>query len=78
MSTDPDDPAEGDAADMIDRGPDFDAVRVGRPAAGALADAGYSSLDDLPADLESLLDLHGVGPKAVRLLAEARHSRRQS
>ena len=55
-----------------DRGPEFDGVRVGRPAAGALVDAGYVRLADLPEDLTELLPLHGVGPKAVRLLQEAR------
>ncbi|GAB3242523.1 helix-hairpin-helix domain-containing protein [Mycolicibacterium hippocampi] len=54
-----------------DRGPVFDGVRVGRPATGALVDAGYRTLADLPADLEALLALHGVGPKAVRLLGQA-------
>lgn len=55
-----------------DRGPFFDGIRIGRPATGALVDAGYRTLADLPEDLDSLLDLHGVGPKAVRLLTEAR------
>lgn len=55
-----------------DRGPDFDGVRVGRAAAGALVDAGYAGLADLPEDLEELLSLHGVGPKAVGLLRAAR------
>ena len=55
-----------------DRGPEFDGVRVGRPATGALIDAGYAILADLPADLDELLALHGVGPKAVRLLRDAR------
>lgn len=55
-----------------DRGPDFAGIRVGRPATGALIDAGYSALSDLPADLDELTALHGVGPKAVRLLKEAR------
>ncbi len=55
-----------------DRGPAFDGVRIGRPATGALVDAGHETLADLPVDLGSLLGLHGVGPKAVRLLAEAR------
>jgi len=54
-----------------DRGPDFDGVRIGRPATGALIDAGYRTLSDLPSDLESLLALHGVGPSAVRRLREA-------
>lgn len=57
---------------MDDRGPDFDGVRIGRPATGALQDAGYRVLADLPDDLEDLLALHGVGPRAVRLLREAR------
>lgn len=55
-----------------DRGPDFDGIRIGRPATGALVDAGYRTLADLPPDLESLLALHGVGPSAVRRLREAR------
>ena len=55
-----------------DRGPTFDGVRIGRPATGALVDAGYRSQADLPEDLEELLALHGVGPRAVRLLDEAR------
>lgn len=56
----------------LDRGPVFAGVKVGRPAAGALIDAGYSSLSDLPEDLDPLTELHGVGPKAVQLLKEAR------
>lgn len=55
-----------------DRGPVFDGIRIGRPAAGALLDAGYRVLADLPDDLDSLLELHGVGPKAVQLLKQAR------
>lgn len=58
--------------DPEDRGPVFDGVRIGRPAAGALVDADYRCLGDLPTDLDALLTLHGVGPKAVRLLAQAR------
>lgn len=59
-----------------DRGPGFDGVRIGRPATGALIDAGYSQLADLPEDLASLRELHGVGPRAVRMLTQARESRR--
>ncbi|MCW2815417.1 MAG: hypothetical protein JWN84_2872 [Nocardioides sp.] len=55
-----------------DRGPVFDGVRIGRPATGALVDAGYRSLHDLPDDLAPLASLHGVGPAAIRLLAAAR------
>ena len=54
-----------------DRGPKFDGVHIGRPATGRLLDAGYRTLGDLPVDLDSLLELHGVGPKAVRILREA-------
>lgn len=56
-----------------DRGPVFDGVKIGRPATGALIDAGYRSLTDLPQRLDDLLALHGVGPRAIRLLDEARH-----
>lgn len=58
-----------------DRGPVFDGVRVGRPATGALIDAGFRSLADLPDDLSELLPLHGVGPRAVALLTEALNHR---
>ena len=56
---------------LPDRGASFDGVQIGRPATGALVDAGHVVLADLPADLGELLALHGVGPKAVRLLREA-------
>ena len=42
-----------------DRGQIFDGVKIGRPATGALVDAGYWSLSDLPEDLAELSDLHG-------------------
>lgn len=57
-----------------DAGPIFDGVKIGRPATGALLAAGYRELSDLPDDLDTLLPIHGVGPKAVRLLQEARGS----
>jgi hypothetical protein len=60
------------AEEIEDRGPEFDGVRIGRPATGALIDAGYEALADLPDDLDQLADLHGVGPKAIRLLKQAR------
>ena len=60
--------------DAIDRGAVFDGLKLGRPATGALIDAGYRTVADLPADLEGLLGLHGVGPRAVRLLERARAS----
>lgn len=52
----------------------FDGVRIGRPATGALIDAGYSTVADLPRDLSELLALHGVGPSAVGRLEAARGS----
>ncbi|HET9422141.1 MAG TPA: helix-hairpin-helix domain-containing protein [Nocardioides sp.] len=60
---------------MNDRGPEFDGVRIGRPATGALNDAGCRTLADLPRDLEELARLHGVGPRAIRLLQDARRDR---
>ncbi|OBF50568.1 hypothetical protein [Mycolicibacterium monacense] len=57
--------------DPADRGAVFDGIRIGRPATGALIDAGYRTRADLPANLEELLALHGVGPKAIELLRRA-------
>lgn len=56
-------------------------VRPGRrdrkASAGALADAGYTSLDQLAdVDHTGLKRLHGVGPKALRLLEEALTAKR--
>lgn len=49
-----------------------DLPRIGRPATAALTEAGLTTLEQVagrtPAEL---LALHGVGPKAVRLLDEA-------
>lgn len=61
-------------ADAVDRGPVFAGLNLGRPATGALIEAGYRTVADLPVDLDDLLALHGVGPKAVRLLRQARAS----
>ena len=61
----------------MDRGPDFDGVRLGRPAVGGLIDAGFARVEDLPDELDELARLHGVGPKAIRLLREAREARRR-
>lgn len=45
---------------------------IGRPATNALAAQGITSLAQVAGLTESeLLALHGVGPKAVRLLDEA-------
>ena len=57
---------------MDDRGPVYGGVRIGRPAAGAVVNAGYRQLVDLPGDLAELLALHGVGPSAVKRLEDAR------
>lgn len=55
----------GDRASDFPRG-------IGSPARNALALAGYTQLAQLTsARAEELLKLHGVGPKAVRLLGEA-------
>ncbi|GAB3572357.1 hypothetical protein GCM10027445_29540 [Amycolatopsis endophytica] len=44
---------------------------IGRPATRALASAGITTLDEIAALTEAeLLALHGVGPKAVRILRE--------
>jgi hypothetical protein len=45
--------------------------RVGAPARRAFDAAGYTTLEELlAADEADLLALHGVGPKAIRLLHE--------
>jgi predicted flap endonuclease-1-like 5' DNA nuclease len=53
-------------------GPETDFPRqIGRPATGALAVAGYTRLEQLTQVTEAeLLKLHGVGPKAIRILRE--------
>ncbi len=44
---------------------------IGGPATGALAGVGIESLEQLTAlTEEELLGIHGVGPKAVRILRE--------
>jgi hypothetical protein len=58
----------------MDGGPKFDGVRIGRPAVRGLIDAGFVSIDDLPEDLDELSVIHGVGPKAIQLLREARNA----
>lgn len=52
--------------------PERDLPPIGAPATAALALAGYTTLEQLTRVSErDLLRLHGVGPKAVRLLREA-------
>lgn len=49
-----------------------DFPKTSRPAARALAEAGYWRLEQLTAvTAAELLRLHGVGPKAVRILRAA-------
>jgi hypothetical protein len=49
-----------------------DLPRIGRPANGALLEAGITTLEQVgAAGRRKLLAMHGVGPKAVRILAEA-------
>ncbi|MET0955861.1 MAG: helix-hairpin-helix domain-containing protein [Cryobacterium sp.] len=46
--------------------------KIGAPATRALAAIGIRSLDELrDRDVDALLDLHGVGPKAIRILKDA-------
>lgn len=44
---------------------------IGRPATNALLHAGYISLEQLTTvTAKQIADLHGVGPKAIRILKE--------
>ena len=46
--------------------------KIGAPATRALTAAGYHCLEDLAGSSRTtLLALHGVGPRAIRLLDEA-------
>lgn len=46
--------------------------KIGRPAQRALASAGFTSLEQLSKVSEKeLLKLHGMGPKAIRIIREA-------
>lgn len=52
---------------------------IGRPATRALLAAGITTLDDVAARSSTeLLALHGVGPKAVRILTEVLAERGRS
>ncbi|KAM9862908.1 helix-hairpin-helix domain-containing protein [Leucobacter sp. BZR 635] len=49
-----------------------DLPKIGRPATSALLLLGVTTLADVaPMRRQDLLALHGVGPKAVRILGEA-------
>lgn len=51
---------------------DDDLPNIGNPARRALAAEGITRLDQLPAyTAKQLGALHGVGPKAIRILTEA-------
>ncbi|MBB6672387.1 helix-hairpin-helix domain-containing protein [Cohnella nanjingensis] len=53
-----------------------DLPKIGNPATRALAHAGYDRLDQLAkVTVDDLLKLHGVGPRAVRILNEALQAR---
>lgn len=53
-----------------------DLPRIGRPANGALLAQGFTSLAAVAAfGSQPLLDLHGVGPKAIRILSAALEER---
>lgn len=52
--------------------PEHDFPNIGKPATRALTNAGYRKLAQFTQVTESeILKLHGVGPKAVRILNEA-------
>lgn len=54
---------------MTERPADEGLPRIGAPATRALRGAGYTTLRSLAgADREELLRLHGMGPKAMRIL----------
>jgi predicted flap endonuclease-1-like 5' DNA nuclease len=59
--------------------PDSDLpASIGRPATRALVGAGVVTLDDVAARSKSeLAALHGVGPKALRILADVLAERGQ-
>lgn len=49
-----------------------DLPSIGRPATGALLQAGITTLAQVATHSErDLLALHGVGPRAIRILADA-------
>jgi len=57
----------------------YELPAIGRPATAALVTAGHTSLDKVAELTEKqLLAIHGVGPKAVRILREALAERGRS
>lgn len=64
----PDSPAARNASTV----PAHPLPRLAAPAAGALAAAGYASLDDVAGvPVHDLMKLHGIGRSALRVLREA-------
>ena len=54
----------------------IDLPKLGAPARRALIGAGYTRLEDLTKPKESeILRLHGMGPKAMRILHDALNER---
>jgi hypothetical protein len=67
-------PSKKQTADFSDFPPG-----IGRPALRALTGAGYTKLEQLARAREAdLRRLHGVGPKALRVLAAALSARGKS
>ena len=61
--------AEERMKDVVDPTGPSDLPNIGRPAISALAQIGVRNLEQLAAYTEAeLLALHGVGPKAIRIL----------
>lgn len=60
------------AAESVEPGAGDLPAAIGRPATRALHAAGIATLDDVAARSEAdLLALHGIGPRAIRILNEA-------
>jgi predicted flap endonuclease-1-like 5' DNA nuclease len=56
-----------------------DLPKIGKPATGALANVGITTLDQVAKVSEKeLLAMHGVGPKAVGILREALAAQQKS
>lgn len=56
--------------------PESNFPKIGAPATRALAQAGYTRLEQLPqVSAAELLKLHGVGPKAIGILRLALHEK---
>lgn len=52
---------------------------IGKPATRAFTGAGYTCLEDFTRATEAeLASLHGVGPKALRIIREALETRGQT